>query len=198
MTKVILASGSAIRRQLLEATGLDFAQRAAEIDERAHEKRLLESGAALEELPVELAAAKAQAVSRDDRETLVIGADQILAVDGQALGKAGSLEEARQRLWDLREREHQLHCGAALARDGVVVWRHKAVTRITLRPFSEAFLDEYLAAVGPSVLASVCCYEIEGRGAQLIERLEGDYFSALGLPLLPLLEALRTEGALPR
>lgn len=198
MVDVILASGSAIRRRLMEAAGVVFTQRAAEIDERALEARLQSQGVVLDALPVALAEAKALAVSAHAAGALVIGADQILEVDGRALGKVDSLEAARRRLLDLRGREHRLLCGAALARDGNVAWRFGAATRITLRRFSETFLDDYLAAVGPPVLASVACYEIEGRGAQLIERIEGDYFSALGLPVLPLLDALRAEGALPK
>jgi septum formation protein len=131
-------------------------------------------------------------------QALVIGADQTLELDGELVDKAVDLAEARTRLSSLRGRTHRLHAAVAAAEDGEVVWRRIESPALTARDFSDAFLDRYLARAGEAVLASVGCYFLEGEGAQLFDRIEGDYFAVLGLPLLPVLAMLRDRGALQR
>ncbi len=127
---------------------------------------------------------------------LVIGADQTLDLDGGLIDKAGSLAEARERLQALRGRPHKLHAGVVVARDGQPIWRELKSATLWMRDFSDGFLDDYLAAEGEAVLGSVGCFRLEGLGVQLFERIEGDYFTILGLPLLGLLDLLRRHGAL--
>jgi len=189
-----LASGSAIRRKMLEDAGVPHAVDRPRVDEAAIKR----DASALEDAALAVRLAEAKAVEVSGRvEGLCLGADQLLAFDGQRLDKADTMEAARARLAAMRGRPHALVCGTALARDGAVVWRHAQTSRIWMRDYSDAFLDAYLAEAGEPILASVACYQFEGLGAQLFARVEGDYHAILGLPLLPVLEALRAEGALP-
>ena len=126
----------------------------------------------------------------------MLGGDSVIAFDGEYLSKCASLEEARALLARLSGQTHLLVSAAALARDGALLWTHASPCRMTMRDLSPQFLDDYLAAEGPAILSSVGCYHFEGRGAQLFDRVEGDYFSVLGLPLLAVLAALRKEGVL--
>ncbi len=190
---VILASTSAIRRDVLAAAGIAFESEAPGVDEDAVKREM--AGAAPASIAAELAARKALAVSAR-RPGLVIGADQVLAHEGGMLDKAHDMAEAAHRLRALRGRTHELLCGVALAQDGGIIWRHDAVSRMTMRDYSDAFLARYLKTAGPQILSSVGCYQLEGMGAQLFARIEGDYFAVLGLPLLPLLAALRAHGGL--
>ena len=145
---------------------------------------------------IEPARAKALAVSRHDAEAWVLGADQTLAFDGGLVSKAPTLAAARERLTAMRGRTHQLHSGAALARNGQVVWSGVDTVEMKMRDFSDAFLDAYLAAEGEALLACVGSYRLEGLGSQLFEAVEGDYFTVLGLPLWPVLAELRRAGVI--
>lgn len=193
---LVLASGSIIRAAILRNAGLDFAVDPAELDERAAEEPLLAAGMTPEDLALTLASAKALLVSERRPGDLVIGADQVLDLDGERMVKPPDMEAARTQLLRLAGRTHALRAGIALARDGEVIWEHVDSATLTMRALTPAFVGRYLAAAGPDVLSSVGAYQIEGRGIQLFERIEGDTFAVLGLPLLPLLAALRREGAL--
>ena len=195
MKPVVLASQSQSRAALLAAAGVVFAKVGSGVDETALKQRLLAEGAGPRRIAEVLGEAKAVAVSRA-AAGLVIGADQTLDLDGVLFDKADTVAEARERLVALRGRTHQLHGGLVVAEAGEVVWRHTESSTLTMRDFSDAFLDAYLARHGQAVLSSVGCYHLEGAGAQLFERIEGDYFAILGLPLLPLLACLRERGAL--
>lgn len=195
MKPVVLASKSASRGAILRGAGVAFESLDAGVDEGAAKAELLAAGAGPREVAENLAELKALAVSAK-RPGLVIGADQTLDLDGALYDKADSLDDARDRLQTLRGRAHHLHSAVALAEAGEIVWRTTATPRLTMRRFSDAFLDGYLARGGADLLGSVGCYLLEGEGAQLFERIEGDYFAILGLPLVPLLEELRLKGAL--
>jgi septum formation protein len=197
VTTLVLASKSAARAAMLKAAGLDVRLAPADIDERALDEAWAAEGRSPAEIARLLAEAKASAVSRAHPGTVVIGADQTLALGARRLSKAGSPDEARANLAALRGETHQLHSGVALARDGVTVFADVATADMTMRAFSDVFLDAYLARVGDRVLSSVGCYQFESEGIQLFERIEGDYFTILGMPLLPLLAALRREGLIP-
>ncbi len=193
---LILASGSASRRAILTAAGVPFTAMAADIDEAGLTRSLLGQGTPPADIALQLAEAKARRISQDVPGDLVLGADQTLLLEGELIGKSPDLGAARALLRRLRGREHRLIGGLALLRDGAVLWRHTETARLTVRDFSDAFLEEYLAAEGEAILGCVGCYRFEGLGAQLFEGVEGDYFSILGLPLLPLLAALRKQGVL--
>lgn len=195
MTTVTLASQSASRAAILKAAGVVFETASPGVDEEAAKADLLATGAGARQIAEALAEAKAAQVSRQ-RTGLVIGADQTLDLDGVLYDKAKSPSEARARLLALRARTHQLHAAVVVARDGATIWRSADTSRLTMRAFSDAFLDDYLAAEGEAILSSVGCYRLEERGAQLFESVEGDYFSILGLPLFGLLGFLRQAGAL--
>ncbi len=188
----MLASGSAARRAILTGAGVDFTVLVADVDEDAIKTALPDLDSA--ELALELARAKALAVSRHDPEAWVLGSDQTLAFDGGRASKAPDMAGARARLLSLRGRPH--HLNAAAARNGAVVWSGVDTARMTMRDFSHAFLDAYLAAEGEGLLGSVGCYRLEGMGSQLFDRVEGDYFTVLGLPLWPVLAELRRAGVI--
>lgn len=192
--RLILASKSAARRAMLTDAGVPFSVQAADIDEAAVKAAHDPADAA--GLAIELARVKALAVSRHDADAWVLGADQTLAFDGGLVSKATSLETARTRLTAMRGRVHHLHSGAALARDGQIVWSGVDTATMRARDFSDAFLDAYLAAEGEGLLACVGSYRLEGMGSQLFEVVEGDYFTVLGLPLWPVLAELRRAGVL--
>jgi septum formation protein len=191
---VVLASGSAARAALLTAAGIPFVVRPAAIDERAVEIPLLAGGASPADVAGALAEAKAVAVSREAEDALVVGADQTLDLDGVRWTKPATLAEAREQLARLSGREHRLHSALAAARAGRVVWHFAASATLALRPLSATAIDAYLAAAGEAALASVGAYQIEGPAIRLFDRIDGDYFTILGLPLLPLLAYLRAEG----
>lgn len=190
--RLILASKSAARRAILTDAGVPFTVQVADVDEDA----LKTPGVDPVGLAVELARAKALAVSRHDADAWVLGADQTLAFDGGLVSKAPTLAAARERLIAMRGRSHQLHSGAALARNGQVVWSGVDTVEMKMRDFSEAFLDAYLAAEGEALLTCVGSYRLEGLGSQLFEAVEGDYFTVLGLPLWPVLAELRRAGVI--
>jgi septum formation protein len=192
--RLILASKSAGRRAMLTDAGIIFSVQVADVDEDA--VKATHDPADPAGLAVELARIKALAVSRQNPDAWVLGADQTLAFEGGLVSKAGSLTEARNRLSAMRGRPHHLHSGAALARNGQMVWSDVDTAAMRVRDFSDTFLDAYLAAEGEALLACVGSYRLEGMGSQLFEAVEGDYFTVLGLPLWPVLAELRRAGVL--
>jgi len=196
---LILASGSAVRQKLLADAGLVFTAEDSRVDEDEIKAGFADGEddpeAATDALALKLAEAKALAVSAKHGDALVIGADQILSCEGKRYDKPKSMEEARTNLLAFRGRPHILHSGLVLVEDGKTVWNLTARATLTMRAFSESFLDEYLGKAGERVMKSVGCYQLEGPGVQLFERIEGDYFAILGLPMLPLLDELRRRGA---
>jgi len=196
VTRLILASASAIRARLLADAGVPFDILPARIDEDAVKQSLRAEGAPLWRVPEVLAEMKAVRISAAHPEALVLGADQILAFGDHVISKSADLAAARKLLGALRGREHRLIGAAVLAKAGAPLWRHVETARLWMRDFSDGFLDAYLAREGEAALAGVGCYRLEGPGAQLFSRIEGDYFSILGLPLLPLLAALRAHGVI--
>ena len=191
---LVLASKSDIRGKLLAASGLRFGIRAAQIDERAVERDANVSDAqAAARL---LAKAKAEAVSAQMPGHIVLGADQTLARGNIRLTKPVSRDEAAAQLRTLRGRTHELHSGIALVRDGEMLFEMVDTARLTMRDFSDRFLDDYLDMTGTAALSSVGAYQLEGIGIHLFERVEGDYFTVLGLPLWPVLAELRRAGVL--
>lgn len=192
--RLILASKSAARRAMLEGASVPFVVQVADVDEDAVKAN--HDPADASGLAVELARVKALAVSRHDADAWVLGADQTLAFDGELVSKAVSLDGARARLLAMRGKQHQLHSGAALARNGQVVWSGVDTATMRVRNFSDAFLKAYLEAEGDALLACVGSYRLEGMGSQLFEAVEGDYFTVLGLPLWPVLAELRRAGVL--
>ncbi len=197
MSQFVLGSGSAGRRMILENAGLDFEVRRPQVDEEALKARFGKEGdAPVEDLALALARAKAEAVSCDDGRP-VLGADQILVCEGRVFSKPADMEEARRNLDFLRGRTHRLISALAVAEGGETVWTCVEEARMTMRNFSEAFLDRYLDMAGENVLKSVGCYQIEGPGIQLFEKVDGDWFTIIGLPILPFLDWLRKRGILP-
>ncbi len=192
--RLILASKSAARRSMLADAGVAFSIKVADVDEDA--VKAVHDPADAAGLAVELARVKALAVSRHDGDAWVLGADQTLGFDGGLVSKAASLADARARLAAMRGKVHQLHSGAALARNGQIVWSGFDTATMRVRDFSDAFLDAYLAAEGEALLHCVGSYRLEGMGSQLFEAVEGDYFTVLGLPLWPVLAELRRAGVL--
>lgn len=195
--KIVLASKSRSRAAVLAGAGVAFETEDSEVDEAALKARLLAAGAGPREVAEQLGEAKALAVSARRPDDVVIGADQTLDLGGVLYDKPADLAEARSHLAAIRGRGHALHGGIVAAERGEVVWRATETSRLWMRDFSDAFLDSYLARSGAALLASVGAYQLEGEGAQLFERIEGDYFAILGLPLLPLLGFLRERGAIP-
>jgi septum formation protein len=196
MTPFVLASGSASRAQILRAAGVPFSVQPAQIDEDAVKTAMHgEGGRAVAEA---LAERKALHISTMHPQALVLGADQVLILAGTLVSKTDTLAAAATQLRALRGQRHQLIGALVLAKGGAAVWRHTDIATLWMRDFSDAFLDGYLQAEGDAILGSVGCYRLESVGAQLFERIEGDYFSILGLPLLPLLAALRDHGVLER
>lgn len=196
MHSVILASTSTIRATLLANAGLEFDAIGADVDERAVEEPLIAANFLPEDIASVLAEAKAQDVSERYPGAYVVGADQILAFGGRRWTKPETIDEARSNLLEFRGETHELHAAVACVRDGETLWRHGSIARLTMRNFTPQFLGNYLAAAGEQVLSSVGAYQLEREGIQLFEKIEGDYFTILGLPLLPLLDFLRKEGVI--
>lgn len=193
--RLILASASAGRAAILRGAGLDFRQQSAGIDERALEAEAMSGGRVdAGKLALMLAAAKAQDVSVREPDALVIGADQVMECDGVAFHKPAGVAEAREQLAQLRGKTHSLNAGLCVARGGAVLWRHLDRAHLTMRDFSDEFLDAYCRGEDETVLRTVGVYRIEGAGIQLFEKIEGDHFTIMGLPLLPLLGFLREIG----
>ncbi len=196
---LVLASGSRTRREMLASAGLRFEVVPADIDETAIRDLMTTDNPDVDPADIAevLARAKAEAVSRQRPGDIVIGSDQVLASDGVLFEKPCDIDDARRSLLALRGKVHQLHAAVALAENGETTWVHVASAYLRTRAFSMAFLTEYLARTGDRVIDSVGAYQLEGLGVQLFDRIEGDYFTILGMPLLPLLGALRERGLLP-
>ena len=194
MTGIVLASGSPFRAQMLRNAGIAFSVIPARIDERAVEQPLLESGFAPDSVAEMLAIAKAVDVSAANPGKHVVGADQLLSLGERILHKPENMEGARRRLLELSGKTHHLNTAVAIVLDGEVLWSHVEIARVTFRPLAPAFVGRHLARAGEKVLQSVGAYQIEAEGVQLFERIEGDFFTIMGLPLLPLLSRMRELG----
>jgi len=193
---LVLASASAPRAEMLRAAGIPLEIVPADVDERRVEDALAADGVSTDVIAIRLAAAKAEAVSIRFPGRLVLGADQTLAVGSERLHKPSGLAEGRAQILKLRDREHVLHSGAALVMDGVVLDSFVTTARLSMRAFTEEFLDRYIAQAGDQVTKSVGGYQLEGAGIHLFDRVKADHFTVLGLPLFPLLAALRRRGVL--
>jgi septum formation protein len=194
---LILASESKSRSRLLEAAGLAFIVEPPGLDEAVMRQAISGEEALLPHDVAEvLARAKAEAVSELAPKAYVIGGDQVLALGKTILTKPDSMEDARRQLLDLSGKTHTLHTSAAVATNGEAIWAETTVATMTTRKLSPEFIGRYLAAAGDEVLGSVGSYQLEGLGVQLFDKIDGDYFSILGLPLIPLLDTLRREGVI--
>jgi len=191
---LILASTSPTRRRVLENAGLDFEVAAPGVDEEEIKLSLKTTGASGAQIAETLAELKANRISAKAEGALVIGADQILSCNGVLFDKPPDMDHARAQLQALRGKPHELLTAVCVAKNGGRVWHHNAIARLTMRQFSDDFLDEYLARAGEDVLGSVGVYRLEGLGSHLFSRIDGDFFTILGLPLLPLLGFLRENG----
>ena len=195
--EIILASASQSRQELLKAAGIAFRTMSSGVDESAIKREHSRGTLGFDHLALRLATEKALAVASRNPEAVVIGADQILVLDGEALDKPGDVAIARQQLKRLRDKTHRLETAVACVNGSDVLWSHIEAPCLTMRAFSAEHLEAYLEAEGSTVTETVGGYKIEGRGIQLFETISGDHFSILGLPLLPLLGFLRSHGAIP-
>ena len=193
---IILASNSSGRAALLKGAGISFTKKAADLDERAIEEALTVDGVCPDSMDVALvlARAKAEYISQTEKDAYVIGADQVLALDDKIFEKPVNMDIARNNLLKFRGRTHYLHAGVCVARNGETIWQHVETASMTMRDFSTDFLAEYLVEAGDSVQTSVGAYRLEETGIHLFEKIEGDYFTILGLPLIPLLDFFREQG----
>jgi septum formation protein len=200
---VVLASASAARRKLLADAGLELDAMPAAVDEEEIKLALKAEGASAIQVAETLAELKARRVSErltgaGPQGPLVIGADQMLDCEGAWFDKPADLAAARAQLLALSGKTHTLETAVCLVRDGGRIWHQNARARLTMRPFDGEFVDRYLETVGRAALTSVGAYQLEGPGVQLFAQVQGDFFTVLGLPLLPLLEVLRANGVVPK
>jgi septum formation protein len=196
MSAIVLASGSATRQRLLRDAEVTFTVDVASVDETAVIESLIAEKAPARDVADLLAELKAVKVSARHPQAFVIGADQVLSLGNELFQKPGTRAGAREQLRRLRGATHVLSSAIAVARDGSVIWRVVQEARLTMRAFSDEFLDAYLADAGEDILGSVGAYHVEGRGIQLFSRIEGDAFTIMGLPLLPLIDFFRLHGML--
>lgn len=197
---IVLASRSAARIRMLAEAGISVLAVPADLDERAVEQPMANAGARPDEIALALAAKKAEAVAVLHPDAIVIGCDQTLDLDGVKFDKAPSPQAAAAQLRELRGRTHVLHSAVCVIEPGSAghpAWSHVSTARLTMRPFSDAFLDAYVDAEGEALTGTVGAYRLEGRGVQLFSAVDGDFFTVLGLPLLALADRLRTIGVLP-
>ncbi len=195
---LVLASGSSHRARLLRAAGLVFHAEAPQVDEETLKASLQAEGASAMDAAIILAELKARRLSQRYPDAFVLGSDQIPDLDGTWLSKPGTLEAAREQLRRLRGKTHVLETAAVILRGGVRIWHHVERPRLTMRPFSEAFLSRYLDDADPAILGCGGAYQVEALGIQLFSQIDGDIFSIQGLPLLPVLDFLRLHGLIPQ
>jgi len=193
---LILASSSPFRRMLMENAGLHFQAIAADIDERAIEAPLERNGAGPDAVALVLSKAKAKEVSDRFPGSLVIGSDQTMSLGSQVFHKPKSMPDAENHLRTLSGQTHRLNSAIALALNGDIIWEHVSHADLTMRALSADFIHRHLSRVGEKALSSVGAYQLEGEGIQLFSKIEGDYFTIVGLPMLPLLQQLRELGAI--
>lgn len=193
---LVLASSSPFRRMLMENAGLDFEAVPADIDERRIEAELEGNHTRPEQVAVELARAKALEVSRRMTGSLVIGSDQTMSLGDRVFHKPKDIAEAKHHVLSLSGKTHRLNSGVALARDGKILWEYLSHADLTVRTLSADFVEGYVARCGDKLLGSVGAYQLEGEGIQLFSEIRGDYFTILGLPMLPLLDKLRDLHAI--
>ncbi len=192
--RIVLASGSQIRRELLRNAGLDVEVKPVKVDEAMIRDAMVAEGASPRDIADALAEQKARRGGQRDSDALVLGCDQVLAFDGQVFSKPKDRAELRAQLDRLNGNRHQLLSAAVLWQDGRAVWRHVGIVRLTMRECSDAFLDDYIDRNWSSICTSVGGYKLEEEGVRLFQRIEGDYFHVLGLPLLELLGYLTIRG----
>jgi septum formation protein len=192
----VLASASAGRRMALEQTAIPFTIHPSSIDERAIEEAITRSGGGADAVAAALARRKALVVSKEEAGRLVLGADQVMSCEGRLLAKPTDPDSARRQLEFLSGRTHRLHSAVCIVREEAVAFEAVQCADLKMRVLSEAFIETYLQRAGDAVLGSVGCYQLEALGVHLFESICGDYWTILGLPLLPVLAALRRQGAL--
>jgi septum formation protein len=196
-TPLILASGSTTRADILRKAGLRFEIERPDVDEAAIRLSMIEKDASVEAAAVLLAETKAVQISGGTHQAaLVIGADQILECDGEWFEKPDSIVQARRQLSRLSGTRHRLISSVVVALNGTAIWRHTDQAHLTMRSLGDDFLDRYTQVMGENLFTSVGAYQLEGLGAQLFSSVEGDHYTVLGLPLLPLLEFLRQQAIL--
>ena len=195
MSRIILASGSVIRKQILDGAGLNYEVIVKPVDEAAIKDSMLAENSRLQDIADALAEAKALRVSRQT-DGFVIGADQIMVMDNQLFDKPKDMDETRERLLSMRGKRHELIGAVVICENGRPVWRHLSKTKLWVREFSNDFLDWYIEQEGEALMKSVGAYRFEGPGAQLFEKVEGGFFAILGLDLLPVLDYLRVRGVI--
>ncbi len=197
MTELVLASGSRTRADMLEAAGVTFSVMRPSVDEEAIKEALLADGAPARDIADALADVKARSVSYAHPDKLVLGSDQVIWREGRLYSKASNREEAMATLKGLSGGTHELISAAVIYEGGEPVWRAAQSVKLTMRPLSDTYIDWYLDEIGDATFWSAGAYQLEGLGAQLFTRIDGDFFTVLGLPLLPVLDFLRRREILP-
>ena len=196
--RIVLASKSKTRSDLLKNAGVDFICIASNIDERSVEEPLVSNGIAPDEIALALAEAKALSIGNQNCDELILGCDQTLGLGKNRFHKPENMIDAKHQLLDLSGKTHQLNSAIVIVQNQIVVWRHVSIARMQMRILSDEFIDSYIEQAGSQIIDSVGGYQLENTGAQLFEEIQGDYFTVLGLPLLPLLGQLRKMGIMSR